>query len=99
MWLHVRISIYIDEYICDEVAKAMVRIAGKLPTGFSVMKRMASVNGKKKWWFIVKAPERSLQCVDKAWNHKFWLWQRVLGSSGGSPSYFLGLAPVSTRHR
>ena len=55
---------------CDEVAKAMVRIAGKLPTGFSVMKRMASVNGKKKWWFIVKAPERSLQCVDKAWNHK-----------------------------
>ena len=84
---------------CDEVAKAMVRIAGKLPTGFSVMKRMASVNGKKKWWFIVKAPERSLQCVDKAWNHKFWQWQRVLGSSGVSPSYFLGLAPVSTRHR
>ena len=55
---------------CDEVPKAMVRIAGNLPTGFSVTKRIASVNGKK-WWFIVKAPERILQCVDKAWNHKF----------------------------
>ena len=64
----------------------MVRIAGKLLLVFSVMKRIASVNGKKKWWFVVKAPERSLQCVDKAWNHKFWRWQRVFGSSGGSSS-------------
>ena len=83
---------------CDEVTKAMMRIAGKLPTAFSVMKRIASVNGKK-LWFIAKAPERSLQCVDKAWNHRFWQWQRVLGSSGGSSFYFLGLPPVSTRHR
>ena len=70
---------------CDEVTKAMMRIAGKLPTAFSVMKRIASVNGKK-LWFIVKAPERSLQCVDKAWNHRFWQLQRVLGSSGGTSS-------------
>ena len=58
---------------CDEVAKAMVRIAGKLalPNGFSVMKRIASVNGIK-LLFVVKAPEQSLQCVDKAWNYKFW---------------------------
>ena len=55
---------------CDEVAKVMVRIAGKLPNGFSVMKRIASVNGIK-LLFVVKAPERSLQCVDKAWNYKF----------------------------
>ena len=31
---------------CDEVTKAMVRIVGKLPTSFSVTKRIASVNGK-----------------------------------------------------
>lgn len=31
---------------CDEIAKAMVKTVGKLPTGFSVVKRIASVNGE-----------------------------------------------------
>ena len=84
---------------CDEVAKVMVRIAGKLPNGFSVMKRIANVNGIK-LLFVVKAPERSLQCVDKAWNYIqvltvaecVWEFRWVL-------ILFVGLAPVSARHR
>ena len=43
---------------CDEVAKEMVRVVGKMGSGFSVRKQVAELGGKKGWWFIVKAPER-----------------------------------------
>ena len=80
---------------CDEVAKEMVRVVGKMGSGFSVRKQVAELGGKKGWWFIVKAPERCLVEVDEKWNHKHWQWQKVRG--GGND--FLGVAPVSAGHR
>ena len=31
---------------------------------------VANVNGKNKWRFVVWAPERSQQSVDKEWKHR-----------------------------
>ena len=43
----------------------------------------------------MKAPERSLQDLAKKWMHEHWDWQKVhVGGSG-----FLGVGPVSIRHR
>ena len=64
---------------CDEIAKEMVRVGGKVEPGFSVQKRVGQVNGKDGWWFIVKAPEKNLIKVDKVWQHKHWRWQRIQG--------------------
>ena len=80
---------------CDDVAKAMVKAVGRVSAKFSVSKRVANVNGKNKWWFIVRAPERSLQSIDKEWKHRYWQWQRVVGRSHP----FLEAGPVSDRHR
>ena len=80
---------------CDDIAKGMVGAVGKLPSGFSVGKRVGQVNGKSRWWFIVKAPESCLAEVDKKWNHKYWRWQLVQMRE----SAFLGVGPVSMRHR
>ena len=50
---------------CDEIAKKMVRVGGKVESGFSVQKRVGQVNGKDGWWFVVIAPEKNLIKVDK----------------------------------
>ena len=79
----------------NEVAREMVRAVGKMASGFSITKRVAQLNGKKGWWFLVKEPERCLVEVDKTWKHKHWQWQKVHGVG----SDLLGEAPVSVRHR
>ena len=38
---------------------------------------MGQVNGKNRWWFIVRAPESCLTEVDRKWKHKYWQWQLV----------------------
>ena len=78
----------------NEVAREMIRAVGRMSSGFSVMKRVAQLNGKKGWWFLVKAPERCLLEVDKKWKHKHWQWQKVHGEG----SDFLGVAHC-TIHR
>ena len=80
---------------CDDIAKGLVRAVGKMSSGFSVGKRVGQVNGKSGWWFIVRAPESCLLEVDKKWNHKYWRWQLVQRNE----STFLGVGPVSARHR
>ena len=80
---------------CNGVAKGMVSTVGRVATSFSVMKRVANLGGKNRWWFIVKAPESTLRSLDKKWEHKHWQWQRIRGSSGA----FLGADPVPSRHR
>ena len=80
---------------CDDVAKGLVRAVGKLSSGFSVGKRVGQVNGKSGWWFIVRAPESFLLEVDKKCNHEYWRWQLVQRNE----SAFLGVGPVSARHR
>ena len=79
---------------CDDIAKEMVGTVGKLSSRFSVAKRVGQVNGKNRWWFIVKAPESCLTEVDRKWKPKYWRWQLVQTSEGG----FLGVGPVSMRH-
>ena len=51
----------------------MVRAVGKMASGFLVTKRVAQLNGKKGWWFLVKALERCLV--------QHWQWQKVHGVS------------------
>ena len=80
---------------CNDVAKAVVKAVGRVSSSFSVCKRNANVKGKNKWWFVVKAPERCLQTLDRKWDHKFWQWQKLFGSAG----VFLEGGPVSDRHR
>ena len=80
---------------CNDVAKEMVRVVGRVGSQFSVVKQLDKSNEKNRWWFIVKAPEKSLQDVDKKWKHEHWHWQKVrVGGSG-----FLDVGPVSIRHR
>ena len=80
---------------CNDVAKEMVRVVGRVGSQFSVVKQLDKSNEKSRWWFIVKAPERSLQDVDKKWKHEHWHWQKVrVGESG-----FLDVGPVLIRHR
>ena len=80
---------------CNDVAKEMVRVVGRVGSQFSVVKQLDKSNEKNRWWFIVKAPEKSLQDVDKKWKHEHWHWQKVrVGGSG-----FLDAGPVSIRHR
>ena len=57
---------------CSEIAREMVRAVGKISSSFSVMKRIDQLTGKRRWWFIVKAPEKSLLEVDERWEHKHW---------------------------
>ena len=80
---------------CSEIAKEMVRAVGKVSSSFSVMKRMDQLNGKRRWWFIVKAPEKSLLEVDERWEHKHWQWQKLQGKAGD----FLGEDRVPSRHK
>ena len=65
---------------CNDVAKAMVKAVGRVSSSFSVSKRTACVKGKNKWWVVVKAPEQSLQILDKKWDHEFWQWQKLFRS-------------------
>ena len=80
---------------CDDIAKGLVRAVGKMSSGFSVGKRVGQVNWKSGWWLIVRAPESCLLEVYKKWNHKYWRWQLVQRHE----SAFLGVGPVSARHR
>ena len=80
---------------CSEIAKEMVRAVGKVSSSFSVMKRMDQLNGKRRWWFIVKAPEKGLVEVDERWEHKHWQWQKLQGKAGD----FLGEDRVPSRHK
>ena len=80
---------------CNDVAKEMVKTVGRVGSQFSIMKQVDKLKGKNRWWFIVKAPEKSLQDLDKKWKHEHWRWQKVhIGESA-----FLGVGPVSIRHR
>ena len=72
------------------IAKEMIRAVGKVSSSFSVMKHMDKLNGKRRWWFIVKAPEKSLLEVDERWEHKHWQWQKLQGKAGD----FLGMDRV-----
>ena len=38
---------------------------GRVESQFSIVKQLDKSNVKNRWWFIVKAPERSLQDLDK----------------------------------
>ena len=67
---------------CSEIAKEMVRAMGKVSSSFSVMKCMNQLNGKRRWWFIVKAPEKSLLEEDERRKHKHWHWQKLRGKAG-----------------
>ena len=77
---------------CNDVAKAMMKPVGRVSSSFSICKRTANVRGKNK--FVGNALERCLQILDRKWDHQFWQWQRLFGSSG----VFRG-RPVSDRHR
>ena len=79
----------------NEVAKEIIRTVGKMASGFSITKRVAELNSKKRWWLVVKAPERCLVEVDEKWRHKHWRWQKMHGVG----SDFLGVASVSASHR
>ena len=52
---------------CNEIAREVVKVGGKVESGFSVQKRVGQVNVKDGWWFVVKAPEKNLLKVDKVW--------------------------------
>ena len=80
---------------CSEIAREMVRAVGKISSSFSVMKRIDQLNGKRRWWFIVKAPEKSLLEVDERWEHKHWQWQKLREKAGD----FLGVDRVPSRHK
>ena len=80
---------------CNDVAREMIRVVGKVESQFSVVKHVDELKGKNRWWFIVKAPEKSLQSLDKEWQHEHWYWQKVHAGVSG----FLGMGPVSIRHR
>ena len=45
---------------CNEIARKVVKVGGKVESHFSVQKRVGQVNGKDGWWFVVKAPEMNL---------------------------------------
>ena len=92
------------EVSCSEIAREMVRAVGKISSTFSVMKRIDQLNGKRRWWFIVKAPEKSLLEkasekslleVDERWEHKHWQWQKLREKAGD----FLGVDRVPGRHK
>ena len=80
---------------CNEIAKEMVKVGGKVEYGFSVEKRVGQVNGKDGWWFVVKGPEKNLMKVDKVWQHKHWCWQRIQRGRND----FLAVGPVPIGHR
>ena len=46
---------------CNDVAKEMVRVVGRVGSQFTIMKHLDKLKGKNRWQFIVKAPEKSLQ--------------------------------------
>ena len=58
-----------------------MKAVGRVSSSFSVSKRITCVKGKNKWWFVVKAPERSLHTLDTKWDHEFWQCQRWFRSS------------------
>ena len=62
---------------CNDVAKEMVRVVGRVGSQFSIVKHLDKLKGKNRWWFDVKAPERSLQDLDEKWRHEHWYWQKV----------------------
>ena len=79
---------------CNDVAKEMVKTVGRVESQFSIVKQLDKLKGKNRWWFIVKAPDKSLQDLDKKWKHEHWYWQKVhIGES------VFRCGPVSTRHR
>ena len=43
-----------------------MKAVGGVSAKFSMCKGVANVNGKNKWWFVVRTPERSLQRIDKS---------------------------------
>ena len=47
------------------------------PKQFSIVKQLDKLKGKNRWRFIVKAPDKSLQDLDKKWKHEHWYWQTV----------------------
>ena len=63
----------------NEVAKEIIRAVGKMASGFSIIKRVAELNSKKRWWLVMKAPERWLVEVEEKWKHKHWRWQKMDG--------------------
>ena len=62
---------------CNDVAKEMVKTVGTVESQFSIVKQVDKLKGKNRWWLIVKAPEKSLQDLDKKWKHEHWYWQKV----------------------
>ena len=62
---------------CNDVAKVMVKTVGRVGSQFSIVKQLDKLKGKNRWWFIVKAPEKALQDLDKKWKHEHWYWQKV----------------------
>ena len=57
---------------CNEIAREVVKVRGKVESGFSVQKWVGQVNGKDGWWYVVKAPEKNLLKLDNVWQHKYW---------------------------
>ena len=80
---------------CNEIAKEMVRVVGKMSSRFFISKHVGQWNEKKVWWFVVKAQERDLVTLDEQWKHKYWRWQKV----GRGELDFLAVEPVSEGHR
>ena len=64
---------------CNEITKDMVKVVGKISSRFFISKHVGQRNGKKVWWFVVKAQERDLVTLDEqcTWKHKYWRWQKV----------------------
>ena len=80
---------------CNEIAKEMVRVVGKMSSRFFISKHVGQWKEKKVWWFVVKAQERDLLTLDEQWKHKYWRWQKV----GRGERDFLAMEPVSEGHR
>ena len=78
---------------CNEIAKEMVRVVGKMSSRFFISKHVGQWN-EKVWWFVVKAQERDLVTLDEQWKHKYWRWQKV-----GRECDALGVEPVSDGYR
>ena len=80
---------------CNEIAKEMIRVVGKMSSRFFISKHVGQWNEKRVWWFVVKAQERDLVTLDEQWKHKYWRWQKV----GRGERDFLGVEPVLDGHR
>ena len=49
----------------NEIAKEVGKTVGKFSSNFLVARHVDQQNGKKVWWFTVKAPEKKLLELDK----------------------------------